>query len=92
MTVNGEAEIPDQSTVVSWAEIDNVGELAGTKEAFYCSVKYSAPVTDTGEDVLDYIPEGANVDVQTYEGTAIDLAVTAEGEPSKWYQGTSWDV
>ena len=67
----GDSEpIPDKTTVVSWAEIADPNDETGTNEAFYCSTLYTV-----GES------RGSEVDVQTFEGTAIDFATTATGEP-----------
>ena len=83
MTVGGgdSEPIPDQTTVVSWAEIADPNDETGTNEAFYCSTLYTAGAE-----------QGTEVDVQTFEGTAIDFAVTATGKPSEWYKDSSWDA
>ena len=33
--------IEDKSTVLTWAEIRDVGDNIGNKEGFYCSIIYS---------------------------------------------------
>ena len=73
--------IEDESYVVTWVEIREEREGIGHKEAFYCLVYY-----EQGEE------QGSDVDIQTFEGTAIDFERMRDTRPSNWYYRSSWDA
>ena len=54
--------IENESFVVTWVEIREEREGIGHKEGFYCLVYYEQDKE-----------EGSDVDIQTFEGTAIDF-------------------
>ena len=73
--------IENESYVVTWVEIRVEREGIGYTEGFYCQVYY-----EQGEE------EGSDVDIQTFEGTAIDFERMTEARPSNWYYRSSWDA
>ena len=80
MTI-GNALIEDQSIVVTWAEIMDVGDKIGNKEGLVCSVIYNKAESS-----------GSEVEILTFEGTAVDFDYSARGEPEDWYFNSSWDA
>jgi len=69
-TLDG-ATIADDALVLTWIQFPDPEE-PGNIEGFYCTVKYnSADKT------------GKNVDVETFEGTAVDFA-NQTGSPDEW--------
>ena len=92
--------IPEQSTVLTWAEIEDVGENVGRKEGFYCSVLYRQSDdwrnVDIEEISLEETPlddtEGKSVEINTFVGTMIDFEYWTDGEPHTWYDVSSWDA
>ena len=73
--------IKDQAVVVTWAEINDVGENIGKKEGLACSVIYNQAEN-----------EGSEPETFTFTGTAVDFEYSADGEPEDWYYRSSWDA